>query len=93
MEELLKWADEKAGRHFIVKMGNTYNDTRWRVVVWAKEEGASIEGGPGEGYGALAKEAAKAAITAWEKQTVLPRRTGVSWYVPGALAEMLEDEP
>ena len=92
MEELMAWVDESRGRHFIVKMGNSYNETRWRVCVWVKPEGEIIEGIPGEGFGPTAAEAAKGALMAWKDQATLARKTGVSWYVPGNLADLIEEE-
>ena len=93
METLLNWAESEVGRHFIVKMGNTYHETRWRVCVWSKREGETINQGPGEGYGSTSEEATEAALKNWAEQTVLPRKTGLSWYVPGNVAERIEGEP
>lgn len=89
---LLAWAAAKPGRHFIVKMGGTYIETRWRIVVWEKPEGGTIQGLPGEGFAEHADEAADMAIEAWETQTTLPRKTGVNWYVPTNLGQRLEEK-
>lgn len=90
LDELLAWACAETGRHFIVKMGNTYNETRWRVCVWAKKEGGTVEGLPGEGYGNIAETAVREALNAWTSQAAPPRHTGTQWYLPNHIAGMIE---
>lgn len=93
MEELQAWADAERGRHFVVKMGNTYIETQWRVVVWSKKEGEVIEGRPGEGYGETLDEAVEEALKNWRDQAWLQRKTGINWYVPVNVADRIGSKP
>ncbi len=90
--KLLAWAAPGTNRHFVIKMGSTYIETRWRIAVWEKPEGETIHGLPGEGFAEHADEAAEMAIEAWETQATLPRKTGVDWYVPTNLGRRLEEK-
>lgn len=92
MTTIKEWSTAEPNRHFIIKMGSTYIETRWRIILWVKPEGGTIQGLPGEGFGETLADAAAMAIEAWETQATLPRPTGTHWYIPVNLSKLLEEK-